>query len=143
MEGGHGPGILSAAVRAAAALLSACVIVMASGCSNADEESIRSETFAAGATAEIVATEYRFDPGRLVINGPGRAARLRIVMANRGTLAHNLHLRDGKRDLAVTPTFKPGEERSLSASLVPGRYTLVCTVADHEELGMTGKVEVR
>jgi plastocyanin len=89
------------------------------------------------------AEEYRFDPARIVVKARGRAARLRIVLANRGSLAHNIHVRDGDGDLADTPSFQPGRERAVAARLSPGTYDFRCTVGDHEELGMTGRIEVR
>jgi len=91
----------------------------------------------------MTADEYRFDPGRIVVRASGRPARLRIVLANRGTLAHNLHVRDGQRNLAKTQSFKAGGERSVNLSLRPGHYDFLCTVADHDEKGMVGKLEVR
>ncbi len=89
------------------------------------------------------ADEYRFDPGRIVVRAGGREARLRIVLANRGSLAHNIHIREGERDLASTRSFPEGRRRSVSASLRPGSYRYVCTVGDHEELGMVGRLEVK
>jgi len=142
VEGGHGPGILSAAVRAPAAILSACAAILAGGCSE-DEGPARTVTVRPGATVDMKAHEYRFDPGRILVRTGGQAARLRIVLANRGSLAHNLHVRDGERDIAKTPSFRPGEERSVSVSLRPGSYMFLCTVADHDEKGMTGELEVR
>ena len=104
---------------------------------------MRSVAVGANETVEIRAEEYRFDPGGVVVRGAGRGARLRISMRNRGKLAHNLHVREGDRELASMPSFPPGQERSLSASLPPGEYDFVCTVADHEDLGMVGKLQVR
>lgn len=105
---------------------------------------MRSVTARAGEPVRIAADEYRFDPNRIVVKRAGRgAATLRIVLANRGSLAHNLHVRDGDRDLGSIQSFRPGEERSLSVRLQTGSYRFVCTVADHEELGMVGEIEVR
>jgi len=142
VEGGHGSGILSAAVRAPAAILSACAVIAAGGCS-ADDEPVRSVTVRPGATVDMKADEYRFDPGRIVVRAQGRRARLQIVLSNTGTLAHNVHVRQGQRELAKTPSFKPGGERSVKLSLQPGSYDFLCTVADHDEKGMVGKIEVR
>ncbi len=129
-------------MRAPAAILSACAAIVAGGCS-ADDEPVRSATVRAGSTVEMTADEYRFDPGRIAVMAGGRRARLRIVLLNRGTLAHNLQVRDGKRVLGKTPSFKPGGERSVKLSLPPGSYDFLCTVADHEEKGMVGRIEVR
>jgi plastocyanin len=89
------------------------------------------------------ADEYRFDPGRIVMRARGERVRLGIVLNNRGDLAHNIHVRDGTRELAATRSFKPGGREAVKLNLSPGTYDFLCTVADHEELGMTGKIEVR
>jgi plastocyanin len=130
-------------VRVPAALLSACVLMLAGGCGDDEDDPGRSVIVRPGATVNMSADEYRFDPGRITIRGKGRSARLRIVLSNRGSLSHNIHIREGDRDLAKTRSFPEGESESVSASLPSGSYRYVCTVADHEELGMVGELEVR
>ena len=130
-------------MRLPAPLLSACALILVGGCSDDEDEPVRSVTVPPGATVEMGADEYRFDPGRIVVRSRGKEARLKIVLANRGSLAHNIHIREGGRDLAETRSFPEGQTRSVSASLPPGRYRYICTVADHEELGMVGDLEVR
>ena len=104
---------------------------------------MRSVTVPENGAVEVGAEEYRFDPGRLVVRRAGAAATLRLTMRNRGDLAHNLHVRDGERDVASIPSIPPGKESALSATLPRGEYQLVCTVADHEDLGMVGELQVR
>ncbi|MBA3299358.1 MAG: hypothetical protein H0U24_04670 [Thermoleophilaceae bacterium] len=131
-------------MRAASVLLFAGASILSAGCSDApDDRPARSVTVPPSKAVEIRAEEYRFDPGRVVVKEAGAGARLRIVMRNRGKLAHNLNVRKEDRDLASIRSFPPGQERAVSASLTPGDYELVCTVADHEDLGMVGKLEVR
>lgn len=130
-------------MKALGAILSGCVLVAAAGCSDDQDEPGRSVTIAAGDRLEIEADEYRFDPGRVLVRSGGRNVRLQIVLANRGKLAHNLHVREDDREIAGLRSFAPGERRPLSAKLEPGEYEFVCTVADHEELGMAGELEVR
>ena len=65
------------------------------------------------------------------------------MLENRGSLAHNLKVFDGETELGGTPTFPGGREESGTVELEPGEYRMVCTVGDHEELGMTGTLEVR
>lgn len=130
-------------MRVPAALLSACALIFAGGCSDDEDKPVRSVTVRPGATVNVGADEYRFDPGRIAVSADGREVRLRIVLANRGELAHNIHIREGERDLASTRSFPAGQRRSVSASLAPGSYRYVCTVADHEELGMVGELEIR
>jgi len=129
-------------VRAPAAILSACAAIATGGCSQ-DHKPVRTLTVDPGATVQMAADEYRFDPGRIVVRARGGNARLRIVLANHGTLAHDLQVRVGQRDLAETKSFRPGGKRPVNLTLQPGRYDFRCTVADHDEKGMVGKLEVR
>ena len=126
----------------AAILLAGLAVAMTGGCSEDDDEPGRSVTIRPEETLDIEADEYRFDPERVRVKSAGRNVRLRAVLDNRGTLAHNLHVRDGERDIGGLRSFPPGEERALSVNLEPGEYDLVCTVADHEDLGMKGKLEI-
>ncbi len=130
-------------MRALAAILSGCMIVSAAGCSEDEDEPGRSVTLRPEETLDIKADEYRFDPERILVKSAGRNIRLRVVLDNRGSLAHNLHVRAGKRQIAGLRSFPAGEKRALSTNLEPGEYSFVCTVADHEELGMVGELEVR
>ena len=98
-------------------------------------------TVAAADPVEVVGDEYLFDPSSVVVEGGDGAVAL--VLDNQGTLAHNLRLFDGPDEIGGTPTFAGGDQRSASVDLAPGDYRMVCTVADHEELGMVGELEVR
>jgi plastocyanin len=87
-----------------------------------------------------VGREYHFDPSTVVVVGAGREVRLRF--ANEGSLAHNLRVLSGDRDLGGTPTFQGGA-RSATLELAPGNYRMICTVGNHAELGMKGSLRVR
>ncbi len=130
-------------MRALATILSGCALAATAGCSGQTDEPGRSVTVRPEQTVQMVADEYRFDPGRILVKAAGRTIRLRVVLDNRGSLAHNIHVRDGDRELAGVRSFPPGERRPLSANLRPGEYEYVCTVGDHEELGMVGRLEIR
>ena len=110
------------------------------GCGDDEEPPRRAVTLAAGQDLRVKADEYSFDPARVTVEGRGP---LRIVLDNRGSLAHNLKVFRDDRDLGGTPTFPGGEKRSGAVSPSRGRYRMVCTVGNHEELGMTGELEVR
>ena len=129
-------------MKALAGILSALIVATA-GCSEDEDEPGRSVTVRPEETVDIVADEYRFDPSRILVKSAGRNIRLRVVLDNRGSLAHNIHVRAGEREVAGLRSFPPGEKRPLSANLQPGEYDFVCTVADHEELGMVGRLAVR
>jgi plastocyanin len=130
-------------VRAAPViLLSACAAIVLAGCSD-DERPVRTVKVRPDSTVQMGADEYHFDPGRIIVRARGKGTRLGIVLHNRGDLAHNIHVRDGALELAATRSFKPGGRKAVKLNLAPGTYDFVCTVADHDELGMTGKIEVR
>jgi plastocyanin len=115
---------------------------VAAGCGGDDEEPPRREvTVPKRGQLRVKADEYSFDPARVVIEGGG--GPLEIVLDNRGSLAHNLKVLRGGRELGGTPTFPGGEKRSGTVRLGPGRYRIVCTLGSHEELGMSGELEVR
>ena len=122
------------------AVLSAAAIA---GCGGDDERPApRAVTVPAGQQLRVNADEYSFDPARVTVKGGGRGP-LEIVLHNRGSLAHNLKVFRGDRELGGTPTFPGGETRTGTVRLPAGRYRMVCTVGNHEELGMTGELELR
>jgi plastocyanin len=115
--------------------------MLASSCGGGERPAKgRSLTVAAGKGLRVVAREYSFDPARVVVTGGGP---LKITLDNRGTLAHDLRVMKGSRQLGGTPSFSPGRTRSASLRLAPGRYEFVCTVGDHARLGMRGRLEVK
>jgi plastocyanin len=117
------------------------LIAVLGGCGDDDDETeTRATTVKPNSTLRVTADEYSFDPARVVVSGAGR---LTIRLQNDGSLAHNLRVRRGEEEVGGTPTFGGGETRSGRVNLEHGRYTMVCTVGDHAELGMTGTLEVR
>jgi plastocyanin len=115
-------------------------MLVASGCGDGDESPGRTVTVESGNALTVVGDEYSFDPETIVLTGGGK---LTVDLDNQGSLAHNLRVFDGATDVGGTPTFAGGEPRSGTARVEPGEYELVCTVGDHANLGMTGKLEVR
>jgi plastocyanin len=124
------------------AVATAICALMSGACGGDDEgESGRTETFPAEeGRIRVVAREYRFDPAHVVL--AGGPAQVNVALDNRGTLAHNLKLFKDGREVAGTPTFQGGQTRSAWIKLQLGSYRMVCTVGDHEELGMVGTLEV-
>ena len=115
---------------------------LAAGCGD-DEEPGRTVTVSGGSELRVAAHEYSFDPETVVVDAGGRRAAITINLDNRGSLAHNLKVFDGETEVGGTPTFPGGREESGSVALEPGRYRMVCTVGNHEQLGMTGTLDVR
>lgn len=98
-------------------------------------------TFQKGQQVAIKGFEYRFEPENVVVEGGG--GRIPVEFENAGSLAHNVRVfRDGS-DVGGSTTFAGGETKTTTVELQPGEYELICTVGDHADLGMTGKLTVR
>jgi plastocyanin len=120
--------------------LTALLLLAYGGCGDDDESPGRTVTVESGGRVAVSADEYSFDPERIVLSG-GR--ELTIELGNHGTLAHNMRVLDAGHEIGGTPTFTAGGTRSGKVAVKPGEYELVCTVGDHAELGMTGKLVVK
>jgi plastocyanin len=103
-------------------------------------------TAARGGTREQVAMrEYKFEPKNLVVKYGST-----ITVTNEGEVAHNLTIERGpnprirSEKLTGTSTFIGGGSEPLQIRLPPGRrYSMICTVPGHRELGMVGTVRVK
>src|SRR5690348_11236059 len=73
-----------------------------------------------------------------------RPGRLKLNVRNLGEDVHDLVVkRAGRRVGGLATVIKPGATATLRLNLrTPGRYLLVCTVADHERLGMRAALTV-
>jgi plastocyanin len=119
-------------VRTTAALVAAAVL---SGCGGAGSTMQVSDQ-----RAEIELDDFLIDPQ----NVRAQAGGLTFAVTNRGRLGHNLRLRGGSEgEQVVTTTLLPGDGATKTVTLAPGSYTMLCTVANHEQLGMTGRLVVR
>jgi plastocyanin len=120
--------------------LTALLLLAPAGCGDDEDAPGRTVNVRAGETVRVVADEYSFDPQTIVLQGRGK---LTLELENNGVLAHNLKVFNGPSEIGGTPTFTGGKTRAGTLALEKGEYELVCTVADHAELGMTGKLSVR
>jgi hypothetical protein len=98
-----------------------------------------------GGTLRATLDEYLVEPQAVSVP-PGR---LRLVARNEGRLSHNLRVvvpaeepGDQPRALGGTATALPGETVEATVTLRPGRYELVCTLANHDDLGQYGTLVV-
>lgn len=87
----------------------------------------------------VKAQEYSFDPQTIQVP----AGSIRFELTNAGAQAHDLHVMKGGQDLGGTAIFSGGQTASATVKLAPGTYDFVCTVGDHEQLGMKGKLTVK
>ena len=125
-------------MRRSAVSLAAFVVLVAA-CGGGDREG-RTVTTKAGGAVRVVAKEYSFDPSTIVVRGPGA---VRFTLKNDGSLAHDIRVLNDGKALGGTQPFPPGKSESATVRLEPGEYEFICTVGDHAELGMKGKLTVR
>jgi plastocyanin len=120
------------------ALTLAAVALLTAGCGGNDRPG-GTVTTPAGGSVRVTAKEYSFDPSTIVVRGAGT---VRLTLDNEGSLAHNIKVEKDGRVLGGTPAFPAGETRSATVRLPAGTYDFLCTVGDHAELGMKGKLKV-
>lgn len=101
---------------------------------------------ATGHTIRLRLDEYRILPQRITVP----AGRVTIVARDVGRLTHNVAIvqfdrplgEDEEKQYARTPTAHPGDVVRTSATLRPGKYRIVCTIANHDNLGQYGELKV-
>jgi plastocyanin len=116
------------------------LLLLVPGCGGGGGEPGRTATTKSGETLAVVADEYSFDPENIVLTG---GDQLTVALENEGVLAHNLRVIRNGEDIGGTPTFTGGNTREGTVTVEPGEYELVCTVGNHAELGMKGKLTVK
>jgi uncharacterized cupredoxin-like copper-binding protein len=97
-------------------------------------------------TLRLTLDEFRLRPQRIRVP----AGRVQIVARNRGVLTHNVAVvqfdrpvgEDEEHQYARTRTAHPGQTVSVSTQLRAGKYRLVCTIANHDNLGQYGELNV-
>jgi hypothetical protein len=91
------------------------------------------------ARVQVTALEFEYRLSRLRVP----EGKLLVELANFGEDEHDLAFRrvGGKRILAL-PKALPGERRTVTLRLGPGRYRLWCRLGDHELRGMYAGLRV-
>jgi len=101
----------------------------------------------ANRTIGLKLDEYRILPKR--VSAP--AGQLRLIIRNIGVLTHNVAVEtipkvgsdDPPVQIVRTETVHPNQRAEVSFTIKPGTYRLVCTIANHDDLGQTGTLYVR
>jgi plastocyanin len=118
-------------VRLAAVALLAAVVAVA-------PPSAGGKTFPT--RVQVTAKEFWFALSSRSVK-PGAAV---IEFVNFGQDAHDMKVqRIGTTRVYGAPVVQPGEHYDLSVKLVPGRYLLWCSIANHKQLGMQATLTVR
>jgi plastocyanin len=125
-------------LRRLALTLALCSLLVAA-CGD-DDDSGRTVTLPANEKLRVVADEYSFDPSGIQLRGAGT---LTVTLRNQGSVAHNLKLFRGDEEVGGTSTLPAGRSETVRLNLEHGSYRMVCTVGDHEQLGMRGALKVR
>ncbi len=111
-----------------------------SGCGDEGSDSRGSVTVESGQPVRVKGYEYGFEPGTITVRGGG--APIRFELTNDGTLPHDLHVREGDDELGGTEAIGDGDTASASVTVPAGEYEIYCSIGDHADLGMTGKLTV-
>jgi plastocyanin len=90
-------------------------------------------------TVEITLDEFLIAPQNLTAK-PGRVT---FRVADRGRLRHSFRIWGADSAPVEIESVFPGEETVRVGELARGEYRMVCTVSNHAELGMTGRLVVR
>jgi len=98
-------------------------------------------------TIGLKVDEFRILPKR--VSAP--AGALRLIVRNIGILTHNVAIEtipkvgsnDQPETIVRTATLHQNERTEVSFTIAPGTYRLVCTIANHDDLGQTGTLYVK
>ena len=83
--------------------------------------------------------DFSLDPQRLRVP----AGPTTFTITNAGRIGHNFHVIGRRGEAIAVTTLLPGDTETATANLRRGTYRMLCTVSNHEELGMYGTLVVR
>jgi uncharacterized cupredoxin-like copper-binding protein len=89
-------------------------------------------------TVTVQEMEYKFVLSQTTIP----CGTVTFSMSNTGQLEHNLNVQGVPNGAGVGAFLQPGQSSSMTLTLAPGNYSIVCDVPEHIALGMTGSITV-
>lgn len=90
-------------------------------------------------TVTISVADFMIEPDDVTATGPTIA----FDVINDGPTPHNFTIRnEAGETVAATTDLSVGEAELLEVELKPGTYTIFCSLAGHESLGMSGTLAV-
>ena len=104
-------------------------------------------THAPDRRVDVRLDEYRVLPEHIQVT----AGRITLVARNTGRLTHNLVVVQFDRPLGdeeekqygePTKTLFPGQTASTAVNLEPGKYRLICTISNHDNVGQYAELKV-
>jgi plastocyanin len=87
----------------------------------------------------ITLDDYTIRPQELRVP---KGQRITVTVVNHGRLGHTFRIRSTNHVVRALTTIRPGQQATTTIKLAPGNYTMFCALANHEELGMRGKLTV-
>jgi plastocyanin len=94
---------------------------------------------AGGDALAVTVSDFMIDPSDLEVAG----TTVTIDVVNDGPTPHNLSVRDADGEVVMaTADLSTGDSETITAELEPGDYTIFCSLAGHESLGMSGTLTV-
>ncbi len=128
-------------MRWIALLLLVLAIPLAAGCGSGDDgddgDTSAADTTAGGATIQVEATEFQFNPSDL----SAEAGEVTIDLSNAGSAEHAIEV-EGNGVEESSDTIGGGDSTQLTVTLEEGTYTIYCPVGNHREQGMEGTLTV-
>ena len=92
----------------------------------------------AGQAVTVTLTEMQFNPATVRVKA---GTPVSFAAANKGVLEHNWHVKIGNETIQIDA--RPGQTATKTFTpTTPGTYSVVCTVAGHEQAGMKGTLVV-
>jgi plastocyanin len=119
------------------------LLVVADVAACGDEDPVAVE----GRTLRLRLDEFRIVPQNVRV----KEGRLRIVATNIGRLTHNVEvvkqdeddLEERPEEIDGTRTAQPNESAAVTIDDLPaGEYRLICSIANHDDLGQYGRLIV-
>jgi len=80
---------------------------------------------------KFVLSQYTIPCGKVIFN-----------QTNGGQIEHNFDVVGLANGAGVGPFLQPGGSASTTMTLTPGSYGIICDVATHVSLGMSGSITV-
>ena len=93
---------------------------------------------AAGQAVTVTLTEMQFSPATVRVKA---GTPVTLTAANKGVLEHNWHVKIGNETVQIDARSGQTATKTFTPT-TPGTYTVVCTVAGHEQAGMKGTLVV-
>ena len=115
------------------------ILLLALVACSAPAESDAPPSVAAADALAVNLMDFLIDPSELEATGP----TVTIEVTSEGPTPHNLTVRDAAGEVVMaTADLSTGDTETISADLEPGAYTILCSLAGHESLGMSGTLTV-